>query len=51
MTRRGFIRALWLAGLGWLGFVLARRSFAGKGACNGCPQSDGCALPWREARR
>jgi len=49
-NRRDFFRALWLAALGWLVFVLARRSCVGNGACRACPGYSGCALPWKEAR-
>ena len=50
-TRRDFLRALWLAGVGAVAWVLLRRSCAGNGVCNGCTQYTGCALPWKTVRR
>ncbi|MEI8064563.1 MAG: hypothetical protein WCH84_10935 [Verrucomicrobiota bacterium] len=50
-TRRDFLRALLLAGIGAVAWVLLRRSCAGNDACNGCTQYAGCALPWKAVCR
>ena len=51
LNRRAFLRALWLAAIGALAVVLLRRrSCAGNGACGGCGQYAGCALPWKVTR-
>jgi len=50
LNRRAFIRAGLLAGLAGLAWLLLRRSCAGSGICNTCPQFAGCGLPWKVTR-
>ena len=56
-TRREFLQAAarvaLLGMVGLIGAVLVRRQqdCTARGGCHGCNISDGCSLPWKEAKR
>jgi len=56
-TRREFlrsaVRATLLGTVGLVGAVLFRRrqDCTTRGGCSGCNVSEGCSLPWKEAKK